>query len=522
MLANSILDKNIAPKVGDRLLAANRGGFSSSGYLKPALILWTVALLGVLWFVLDTGHQTSENRLYIIPWAVALGIITLAPAVYFLLWSKFDLFHPLVFPVWTYFFPGFAIGGLILAAGISQAHYISYIQDETYNLPLTFVYLIVGFLGIVAGFAVPFAKKIGSGISKRLPAWELSDQSARNGGVILLCLGLLNVSIAFVVGALGFQTPEEGSNLAGLSLMSTLFWYQASFLLGLFIFRSERIRSSTLMILGVLVVTAITNALLVGSRGGLFHFILPILFAYFYSGRKIGFRQYATIGVIMLFLLAAGIIYGTAFRNIRETQQSVSLDRYVAVVPTTFSQILEQDPIVVLSEGITTLASRVELVSAVAVVVSNYEVLAPYEEELGISNNIMVETFTFFIPRIIWNDKPTSVEPAKYADLYFNFSENAFSMTPIGDLIRNFGPWGIPVGMLILGMILRVVYTVLVDGQGFSYWKLTLYYLLLTSISYDGTYGGIVPNMVKTAFVGIVGFAIVWLITVRLNPAAKS
>ena len=488
-------------------------------FLKPALALWSIAALGIIWIVLGSAQQTAENRLYLVPWAIGLGIVTLGPSIYFVFSDKFDLFHPLVFPVWSYFFPGFAVGGLILAAGISQTHYLSYVQDETYNFPLTFFYVIVGFLGLVAGFAVPIGRRVGNRIGHMLPEWQLTETTARNGGLLLLVLGLLNIGIAFLFGALGFQTPEEGSSLGGVILMSTLFWYQASFMLGLYIFRSERMRADSFVILCVLVLTASINFLLVGSRGGLFHFLLPLICAYFYSGRRIAFRQYAAFGSIVVFILAAGIIYGTTFRSIRENQQSVSLDRYVAVVPTTLSKIIEEDPIQTLGDGISTLATRIELVSSVAVVVSNYEALAPYEEELGIANNIMVETFTFFIPRVIWNDKPVSVEPAKYADLYFNYSENSFSMTPIADLIRNFGPWGIPIGMFILGVLLRTVYVALVDGQGFSYWKLTLYYLLLTSISYDGTYGGIVPNMFKTAFVATVGFIIVWLITVRLSRA---
>jgi hypothetical protein len=518
MAAHANSENQLAARFRVSSTAGGQLANASSMFLKPALILWSVAALGITWIVLGSSRQTSENRLYLIPWAIALGIVTLAPAIYLFFRTKFDLFHPLVFPVWSYFFPGFAIGGLILAAGMSQTHYISYVQDETYNFPLTFFLIMVGFLGLVAGFAVPVGRRIGNLVARILPEWEVTDKVARNGGLILLLLGLLNIGIAFLFGALGFQTPEEGSTLSGLILMSTLFWYQASFLLGLYIFRSERMRTNAVIILCLLILTASVNFLLVGSRGGLFHFLLPLLCAYFYSGRRIAFKQYAAFGLIVVFVLAAGIIYGTTFRSIRESQQSVSLERYVSVVPTTFSKIIEEDPIQILSEGVSTLATRIELVSAVAVVVANYEALAPYEEELGIANNIMVETFTFFIPRVIWSDKPISVEPAKYADLYFNYSENSFSMTPIADLIRNFGPWGIPIGMFILGMLLRTVYEALVDGRGFSYWKLTLYYLLLTSISYDGTYGGIVPNMFKTAFVATIGFVIVWLITVRLNP----
>lgn len=485
--------------------------------IRSVLILWSVVALGLVWFVFSLGSGTGD-RLYLIPWCFAVAIVTLAPVVYLIFRNRFDAFHPLVFPVWTYFFPGFAVGGLVLAFGLSQVHYISYIQDEASNLPLTFLYVIVGFLGLVVGFAFPLARRIGEFVGARLPNWELTEGNARMGGLILLAIGLINVAFAFLFGALGYQRSEEASEIGGIIHISTLFWYQASFLLGLYIFRSrDRTGPFTYAILVFLVLTAVVNALLVGSRGGLFHFILPLLFAFLYSGRKIRPKHYFGVGAIITLALIIGVIYGTTFRGLRETQQTVSIDRYVAVIPGTFEKILEDDPTALLRDGFLTLATRIELVSSLAVVVSNYEALAPYEDELGISNNILVETSTFFVPRVVWTDKPISIEPAKYADLYFNYSENSYTMTPIGDLIRNFGPWGIPIGMFILGMLLRCVYVALVDGQGFSYWKLTLYYLLLTSISYDGTFGGIIPNMFKTAVVASVGFVIVWLITVRLR-----
>jgi hypothetical protein len=103
------------------------------------------------------------------------------------------------------------------------------------------------------------------------------------------------------------------------------------------------------------------------------------------------------------------------------------------------------------------------------------------------------------------------VESSKYAELYFNYSENSFSMTPIGDLLRNFGPIGIPLGMLLLGVLLRIIHVSLLTFE-FSYWKISLYFLLITSISYDGTYGGIIPLLFKTAVVGTIGFLIVYAV----------
>ena len=226
MAARSTSEKQISAhfRAGQMAFWKSASPQGSSTLLKPALALWSIAAVGIVWVVLGSSRQTSENRLYLVPWAIGLGIVTLAPAIYFFFRDKFDLFHPLVFPVWSYFFPGFAIGGLILAAGMSQTHYLSYVQDENYNFPLTFFYIIVGFLGMVAGFAVPVGKKIGSFVGGRLPNWNVTDRIARNGGLLLLLLGLLNIGIAFLFGALGFQTPEEvhAQQQAGCSSLSTL------------------------------------------------------------------------------------------------------------------------------------------------------------------------------------------------------------------------------------------------------------------------------------------------------------
>src|SRR6478672_7550330 len=173
------------------------------------------------------------------------------------------------------------------------------------------------------------------------------------------------------------------------------------------------------------------------------------------------------------------MIYGTTFRSVKESQEQVSIDQYATLVSNTFDKLMDQDPGTILVNGFGALAERIDAVSSLAVVVSNYEALAPYEEAWGINNNIYVDTVTFFIPRVIWPDKPVSIEPSKYADLYFNFSENSFTITPMGDLLRNFGPIGVPLGMIFLGLMLRVMYASLRENQEFSFWRTVLFFMLL-------------------------------------------
>jgi hypothetical protein len=222
-------------------------------------------------------------------------------------------------------------------------------------------------------------------------------------------------------------------------------------------------------------------------------------------------------GILLVVALVGGMIYGTTFRNIKQSQERVSVDEYIGNIFEAFGKISDQGVFTSMEEGFIALAERIDAVSSLAVVVSNYEKLAPYEESYGLDNNIWKDSITFLIPRVVWNDKPLATDPSKYGDLYFNFSENSFTLTPIGDLLRNFGPVGIPLGMILLGFVIRIVYAGLIENQGFSFWRATVYYMLLTSISYEGSYGLIVPYLVKVAFISALGILIVWFFVRNTN-----
>jgi hypothetical protein len=266
------------------------------------------------------------------------------------------------------------------------------------------------------------------------------------------------------------------------------------------------------------VVLSLTKSVFQGNRGSLIQFIVLVGFAYSFSGRKLKGKHYAIGSGLLVVGLILGMIYGTTFRSIKESQDLVSFDQYISFVSTTFDKLGDEDLGTVLVTGFNALAERIDALSPTAVVVSNYETLAPYEEAWGINNNIYVDTVTFFIPRFIWPDKPVSIDPSKYGDLYFNFSENSFTITPMGDLLRNFGPIGVPIGMIILGIIIRILYAALIEGQQFDYWKVTLFYMVFTNaVSFEGTYGLIVPLIFKVGFVTIIG-----LILVRLFSGARS
>ena len=145
-------------------------------------------------------------------------------------------------------------------------------------------------------------------------------------------------------------------------------------------------------------------------------------------------------------------------------------------------------------------------------VVSSYENLAPYEASYGLDNNIVRDLSIFLVPRFLWKDKPTESDARAYSDLYFNYGASSFVITPFGDLIRNFGPVGVPIGMFFFGFLLRVIYRALVENQPKITWRIVLYYMLLTNVGYEWFYGGLISNLFRVCIVSIVGLCIIYFV----------
>ena len=483
----------------------------SPNLLLPVAIIWGIALVLFFGFYfIDSGYNSRGTRYYLLPWTFLTGAVVLAPSIYLFVKKKFDIFHPLVFAAWSYFFPAFFIGGLILSGGFSNPYFMAFIHNEEYYLPLTMVYIMLGYGGLTVGFYLPVGRKIGEALSRKMPVLRWTPEQVIKPGLMLLALGLGNTIWAFSVGLLGFQRVEEIGMFDGVIFLLTFFWLEASFLLWLSIFRSERLNFYHYLVIAILLATSFTKAAFQGNRGGLIQIFVLVAFAFVLSGKKILLKHKIWGGVLLLSALFIGMIYGTTFRTIKTTEERVSMDQYASNIVETFEKIGDQDMLANVERGFFALTERFETVSQLAVVVSNYEALSGYEDQYGLDNNIWKDSIAFMIPRFIWQDKPVATDPYKYGDLYFNYGENAFTLTPMGDLLRNFGPIGVPIGMIILGIYLRLIYSSLRENQEFSFWRATMYYMLITGLSYEGSFGLFIPYDLKIGLVTALGIAIVW------------
>src|SRR5687767_10761287 len=185
--------------------------------LVPIFIILAIvaaALFTFIWIENDLG--TLTHSFYILPWTILTGVCVLAPSVYLLYIGKFDLFHPLVFAAWSYIFPAFVIGSVLVAFGWVDPYFLSFIEDPQYNFPLTLIYISIGFLGMTVGFFLPFGRKVADLIEPRLPNWRWRPEEIWLPGILLLLSGVAFNIIGFIQGLVGYQRNIEINVFDGL------------------------------------------------------------------------------------------------------------------------------------------------------------------------------------------------------------------------------------------------------------------------------------------------------------------
>lgn len=490
-------------------------------FVVPIFILWGLAILlggGLFWLEADAN---SFGEYYLFPWCILAGSIILAPSLYLLYKGKFNLFNPLVFAAWSYIFPAFVLGGVILVFGWSDPFYLTFIEDPHYELPLSLMYVALGYLGMTVGYFLPVGRLFSNVIETRLPKWDWKPSQVWAGGLLLMAAGFGVNIISFLRGIVGYQRAETIESYDGLLVFMLILLAEGNILLWLAIFQTKKKTGVFYIVLAILIALIPLRSAMLGSRSSLMLSIIPIAMAFVFSGRKLKWQHTSVFGVVLVVAMCLGIVYGTTFRNVKGTEARMEAGDYFGQVAATLEYLSNHDPILIFEDGTKALAERVENLSSLGVVVSNYEKLAPYEAAYGLENNIINDLLYSFVPRFVYADKPNTSDTRAYSDLYFNYGENSFTVTPFGDLLRNFGPVGIPLGMLLIGIYLRTIYATLIETANPSMWKKVAYYPLLTVISYESFFATLFPSIIRVSFVLIVSLYIVNLLVKRARATEK-
>jgi hypothetical protein len=484
-----------------------------AGRLRTALpFLIALPLAGT---VLVIGMTTGDHNAFLrvpavgVTLCVLCGLAFFLPSIYLKSQRQFDFFHPLAYPVFTYLFPACTVGGLFLLGGYTKPWILDLLPDPDYYISLSLVYILMGFAGLIIGFMLPLGAIGGKALSRMMPCWTWSEKEVLSPGILLLLIGIGMNFWSIAVGTGGYQMREtvaiEGGLVGALMITGNL----GSFLLWWSYFKRKKNNLSMHLLMLIPIAQIILNALVSGSRATIVVAALAIFAAYRFAGHHIGRRTIILFAAIGAISIIVGFGLGTTYRNIKGSEDSVSAGESLKYGLDSVQDLAKRDLLDNITDSVNGYLLRLESVSSFSVIVANYERLAPLEAQYGIDNSIWTATWTSLIPRFIWPDKPLISDARAVAALYFNFPTNSFALTIFGDLIRNFGPFGVPIGMAVLGIMLRMIHVAFLERGSTSIWRAASYFLLLSSINYEGFFGSIFPQLVRLGFGLLIGGALV-------------
>jgi hypothetical protein len=457
----------------------------------------------------------DEARWFLLPWAllaalVAGGLLFVQPDR-----RRVDLFSPTAFAAWSHVLPAYVGGALVLAVGFRPPVLrLLNVPDEAFVD--TIAYALLGFVCLGLGCAAPFAGRAGRALGARLPAREWDPAAALVPALLLLGVGTIAALQALDTGLMGYQVAAEVGPYDAALVIGSLVATALAFAILAVIACAPAHPAIRAIAASALVARAGADMLLTGRRGALLQYAMIVAAAYACSGRRIRLRHAAGLGAAFAAAVVVGLAYGSTFRAVQGSDAVVGLAGTAGTADLAARQTLSRGVGGTAGYVRDRFVERLEIISNAAVVVANYRRLQPFERAYALDDNITTSVVGAFVPRLLWPDKPPASDPRAFADLYYGF-RNAFAVTPTADLLRNYGPFGVPIGMAALGVLLRLMYATLIEAQRPVTWRVAAYVTLLMTVSYEGFFGSIVPMLVRT--IGLTAVSLIGLdLLTRLLP----
>jgi hypothetical protein len=502
----------------------------------------------------------TYERWKLIPWMLPVGLAILAPIFHQARTGRVAFENPFIYCILTYLGPTFVLGtSLFIVTGITDIPEAALISDPARDYPLALLYTAIAIASFGLGVNLTLADAAGRAAGTKLPAWRWPPDMLLGPGLLFFFVGGIVQFANFSTGVIGFQTVEPGRFTAMLYFIGLTLNF-GQFMLWFAIFSAPKLDWRYISVGAMMLIVLPLFAALAGNRGYLFSSWLIVVLACVTTGQKVTARRAAFLLVLGALSLSLGIAFGSAFRLLkletavtavadrgkqqakstddtnRGKQQTKSTDdtKRQNIGPTATDSLSAVEELAemsmrrvtvgqqfelagdaaatvatggMMSRVLRGLASRLNTITQLTVLVSNWKALeGKLPPTLG--SSIWIGLVTALVPRAIWPDKPLIGDPKNYGKLFFRFSTNSFAMTPFGDLLINFGPLGIAPGMFLLGALMRLLFAALIEQAPGAAGRAAIYALLLSQLSMEGSFGTIIPWLLRTGLVAMIAVLI--------------
>jgi hypothetical protein len=400
-------------------------------------------------------------------YTVVLGLLLclLGPIWYSWFRGRLDYFESIhIFGV-TYF----VYFGLGAVWTVNDPSFVAYDLYIVPYVPKAALYCLFGYLALIGAYYGPWVRR---DIVRPSP-------HRLRGPMLLLIAGGLGI-VGYAASSVVERAIIFGGSVGAYGTLAQLspFFLFAWALIWLLVFSKQAERSHYLVLFGMLLPGALLTASATFSDKSLLMTLIGIpIVARWYARKKIPWLFLVVLLLILVFVVFpfyntyrwSDPAMGQMNRMVvtYETIQSWDTDRYLLFSLHSFTR-------------------RLALINSVAVVLRDVGRWVPYAK----GDTIFMPTLTYYIPRVIWPDKPILSQGRDFGRTFrvtnFWSRDTYIGVTVPGELYWNFDLPGVIVGMALLGLVMRLLYRRYGEGDTLDPVRRAVHIMLLIQVAHLG------------------------------------
>lgn len=445
--------------------------------------------------------------------------------------AKFDIFQPIIFTGFLFFFPNFVIKTWTIIWVNEEGPMIKNLWDPDFSISLALFVGVISYGCLIFGYYFCPVQKWAQRQFLKFKFRIINIKLITLPSLLLFFIGIFSSYYLITTGqGLGYSDVEKVSPFMHLFQQISKFNLYAFFIFLYCYFIIRGREASWKIHLAFMLVCQLILGFFIGSRGYLFLTGLVAIAAMQYSGYLRG-SLFRTLkgGTFLLILLFLGIVFVTPFREIK--YKLIGFDRPYSLEESflIYKEVTKSENISSFGDAITYLwelaTDRANNMTSLATVLERADKVKDLEVAYGIDKNMLWEFIWGLVPRFLYPDKPIMSDFAvKFGIIYHDnpiYMRSWSNPTIIGDLYRNAGYLGIILGMIFLGMFLRVIYVCLAEHAR-NPLSFMVYVFSIININFEGTYIGIFHGLIRLWIIMLIFSKIFGLMTRSRGTISKS
>ncbi len=428
-----------------------------------------------------------------------------------------DLTEPFTLAVVSVCFWHFVVGAAAYSLGFQDDFFYLERLSGDRAIVATQALLLIGLVSFGLAARSGLAHELGDRIGPVVPRGPTDPHGLQVLTWTLLAVGVTASLIGRAQGTFGYIAVANGTigSVTGFSAMMA----SASPITALEANRAGATRRATLAMIAGIGLAVVVQAAAAGNRGTALSYALVALVAGSRSLRRFDMRRLWTAALAAASILAIAMAYGSAYRAASTGVDGTVSDDLGANAAEAVDELVDRGPGLA-GFVVERVLERLDSVISASVVVEQYRDLDAEERNAGIDDDIVRTTTAAVVPRFLWSGKPSS-DPRAVGEVYFGYP-NAYAVTPITGLLRNFGPISIPIGMGLVGLALGLAHRVVNAERGWTGARGVVYVLCATrAAGFEGSYASIVPDASRLVAIALFVFGLAAIVA-RVLPGDRS